>query len=130
MMDTAVKLFAAALCIVLVMVVLRRNSTELILPAILAGGGCILWISMDALSAVGDGIARFAQVAQMDSWMVKCVGKVIGISLLSKLSAELCRSVGEGGVAAFVDTAGTLLALACTLPLAQGVVEMVVGMLS
>ena len=45
------------------------------------------------------------------------------------LTAELCRSAGEGGLAAAVETAGTVLALAVALPLVQGVMELMAEML-
>ena len=41
----------------------------------------------------------------------------------------MCRSAGEGGIASFVETAGTVLALAAALPLVRGVVEMMAEML-
>ena len=37
---------------------------------------------------------------------------------------EICRSAGEGGVAAFVETAGAVLALLVALPLIQAVAQL------
>ena len=49
--------------------------------------------------------------------------------MLTRVTAEVCRCGGESGIAAFVETAGTVLALAVGLPLVQGVLEMIGGML-
>ena len=51
------------------------------------------------------------------------------LSILTRLTAEVCKSAGESGVAAFVETAGTILALAVSLPLVGGVLKMMEGML-
>ena len=42
---------------------------------------------------------------------------------------EVCRAAGEGGAAAFVEVAGTILALAVALPLAEGVRTMMAELL-
>ena len=42
---------------------------------------------------------------------------------------EVCRAAGEGGAAAFVEVAGTILALAVALPLAEGVLTMMAELL-
>ena len=40
------------------------------------------------------------------------------------LGKHICRSAGEGGVAAFVETAGAVLALAAALPLMGAVLAL------
>lgn len=55
--------------------------------------------------------------------------KTVVISVVTKLSCELCRSGGEGGLASFVEFAGVVLALLVAIPLMEGVMTMMVGML-
>ena len=62
--------------------------------------------------------------------MVEPVFKTVVLSILTKLTSEVCRSAGEGGLAAGVETAGTVLALAAALPLVGGVMELMEGMLA
>ena len=50
-------------------------------------------------------------------------------AILAKVTGEVCRAAGEGGAAAFVEVAGTILALAVALPLAEGVLTMMAELL-
>ena len=71
----------------------------------------------------------YAQLAGLDQTVVEPVFKTVVLSILTKLTSEICRSAGEGGLAAAVETAGTVLALAVTLPLVHGVLTLMGEML-
>ena len=55
--------------------------------------------------------------------------KTVGIAVLTKITAELCRDAGEGGIGAFAEVAGGAAALCVALPLAQAVLNMIAGLL-
>jgi stage III sporulation protein AD len=55
--------------------------------------------------------------------------KTVALSILTKLTVEVCRAAGEGGIAAFVETVGTVLALVVALPLVRAVVVLMGSML-
>ena len=48
---------------------------------------------------------------------------------MTRITAELCRSAGEQGTAAFVELAGTVLALLASLPLIRAVTLLMTEML-
>ena len=50
--------------------------------------------------------------------------KTVALALITRVTAEVCRSAGEGGVAAFVETAGAVLALTAALPLMGAVLTL------
>ena len=45
----------------------------------------------------------------------------MGIGVIAKLASAVCKDAGEGGVAAFLETAGAALALLAALPLVEAV---------
>ena len=124
MNETAVKIAVLAVCAVLCAGVVRRGVPEFALLLALGTGVCIVLMMYDALEQVLAAIERLAGIAQLDHWVLSPVIKTVAISVLTKITGELCRCAGEGGIAAFVETAGTILALAVALPLAEGVLEM------
>ncbi|MBQ9973630.1 MAG: stage III sporulation protein AD [Oscillospiraceae bacterium] len=128
-MDTGISVAATALIAVIVLSVLKKNGPEFVIPVVLAAGGCMIYFALDALGRIGASVVAFVRTAQIEPWVVEPVVKVVGVSLVTKVTSEVCRGVGEGGIAAFADTAGTVIALACTLPLARAVMNMVVGVL-
>ena len=86
-----------------------------------------LW--MLALAAEGLGAAmalmrELAGQAGLSEALLEPVVKAVALSILTRLTAEICRSAGEGGVAAFVETAGSALSLMAALPLVRAVAQM------
>ena len=125
MMQGAAVAVTAALCAAVV----RRGAPEIALVLVLAAGVWVLLSVAESLSAVTALMEELSQLAGLDRSVVEPVFKTVVLSILTKLTAEVCRSAGEGGLAAAVETAGTVLALAVALPLVQGVMELMAEML-
>ena len=109
--------------------VLRRGAPELALVVTVLTGVCLLMWAAQALESAMDMLSRLTRLAGLEGALVEPVVKIVGLSIITRVTGELCRSAGEGGIAAFVEAAGTVLALGAALPLVEQVVEMVVGML-
>ena len=109
---------------------LRRNGTEFTLLIMLAAGVWVLMMAAGALGEVVSILSRLTRLSQLDIYVIEPVVKVVGLSVITRVSGEICRTAGEGGIAACVETAGTFLALAAALPLVDAVVEMITRMLT
>lgn len=123
------KVAAAAVSAALCAVVLRKGTPELAFLLTLAAGCWILLMAADGLGAVLALLEELAQVSGLDRAVVEPVAKTVALSLLTRLTAEVCRCAGEGGIAAFVETAGTVLALVVALPLVHSVMDLMGEML-
>ena len=123
-MDTMVKLAAVGVTAVVLAAVLRKNTPELALLLALAAGLWILAAAADGLGAVLALMDELAGQAGLSEVLLEPVVKTVALSILTKLTAEICRSAGETGVAAFVETAGAVLALVVTLPLVRAVAQL------
>ena len=55
--------------------------------------------------------------------VVRPLVKVTGITVVTKLTAEICKDAKEGGIAGAVETAGTVLALVTAAPLLSAVLD-------
>ena len=55
--------------------------------------------------------------------------KTVGIAILTRIAAELCRDAGEGGIAAAAETAGAAAAVLTALPLLRAVLSTITGLL-
>ncbi len=53
------------------------------------------------------------------------VVKVIGITQISHITAELCRDAGERAIAAKLEFCGAAASLLCVLPLAEQALELI-----
>lgn len=118
------KIAAAAVTAALFGTVVRRGSPELALLLTVTAGVWILTAVLDGLGAAAAMAERLAQLAQMDAAVAGPVLKTVVVALVTRITAEVCRGAGEGGLAAFVETAGTILALTAALPLMAAVLTM------
>ena len=123
-MEVRGKIAAAAVTAALFGTVVRRGSPELALLLTVTAGVWILTAVLDGLGAAAAMAERLAQLAQMDAAVAGPVLKTVVVALVTRITAELCRGAGEGGLAAFVETAGTILALTAALPLMAAVLTM------
>lgn len=128
-MEEMGKIAAVAVAAALFGVVLRKSAPELALALTLAAGGLILLAALGAMERVTELMEELADRAGLAPAVLAPVVKTVGIAILTRVSAEVCRDAGESGVAAFVETAGAALALLATLPLLSAVLETVAGLL-
>ncbi len=123
-MEAMAKLTAVGVTAVVLSAVLRKNTPELALLLALAAGLWMLALTVEGLGAVAALIQELADQAGLSEALLEPVMKTVALSILTKLTVEICRSAGEGGVAAFVETAGAVLALTVALPLVRAVAQM------
>ena len=128
-MEAMAKLTAVGVTAVVLSAVLRKNTPELALLLALAAGLWMLALTAEGLGAVAALIQELADQAGLSEALLEPVMKTVALSILTKLTVEICRSAGEGGVAAFVETAGTALALAVAAPLAENVLTLMAELL-
>ena len=128
-MPDMVKIAAIAVAAALCAVVVKKNVAELGMVLALCAGAIILSCSLGALEGVKELMDTLADTAGLSPAVLAPVVKTVGIAVLTRVSAELCRAAKEGGIAAFVETAGAAAALLVSLPLLKTVLSMVTGLL-
>ena len=91
------KLAAVAVTAAVLSGVLRKNTPELALLLVLAAGLWMLALAAGALEAAVALMEELAARAGLTDALLEPVLKVVALSILTRLTAELCRSAGEGG---------------------------------
>ena len=123
-MEAMARLAAVGVTAVVLSAVLKKNTPELALLLVLAAGVWMLAEVAGSLRAAVALMEELAQQAGLSEALLEPVVKTVALSILTKLTVEICRSAGEGGVAAFLETAGTALALLAALPLVRAVAQL------
>ncbi len=95
----------------------------------LAAGMALLALALGALEGVRDLMDTLTETAGLSPAVLAPVIKTVGIAILTRVTAEVCRDAGEGGIAAFTETAGAATALFVAAPLLRAVLETVTGLL-
>lgn len=120
-MELMVRVAAVAVTAAVLGAVLRRHTPELTLLLVLAAGLWMLHLTANALSGGLELLAELSELTGVEEELLRPVVKTVALSLITRLTTELCRGAGEGGIAAFVETVGTVLALGVSLPLIRAV---------
>lgn len=123
------KLSALAVTAALCALVLRKEVPALSAVLALAAGCILLGEAMTALSTIRGQVDALARTAALSPQVWAPVWKTVGVGIVTRLTSAVCKDAGEGGVAAFLETAGTALALLCVLPLAGAVLDALGGLL-
>ena len=118
------KLSALAVVAALCALTLRGKVPELAVVLALAVGVLLLGQAVDAMAAVRGLTDSLAHTAGLSPNVWQPVWKTVGIGVMTRLSSAVCKDAGEGGVAAFLETAGAVLALTVALPLVRAVAQM------
>lgn len=129
-METMVRIAAVGLTAAVLGTVLRRPAPELALLLAVAAGVWMLSLTLEGLGAVAEMMEELAGVCGLSEELLEPVAKTVALSILTRLAAEICRSAGESGLAAFVELGGTVAALVTALPLMRAVAVLMAEMLT
>ncbi|MEG1878351.1 MAG: SpoIIIAC/SpoIIIAD family protein [Pseudoflavonifractor sp.] len=128
-MTDILKIAAIAIISALCAVAVKKNLPELGLVLALAAGLVILSMAMGALQGVRSLLDLLAETAGLAPAILAPILKTMGIAIVTRIAAEICRDAKESGIAAFVETAGAAAALFVAIPLLRAVLDMVTGLL-
>jgi len=128
-MDALAKAAGIAVAGMVCAVLLRKETPELgmVLGMVVAVG--LLIAGMDVFSAVLDFMKGIARMAGLSDDIVLPVVKTAGIAILTKITADICRDAKESAIASGVEIVGAAAGLYVILPLFQGLVDLMTGLL-
>lgn len=128
-MESIVKIAAIAVAAALCAVTVRKQTPELAAAIALTAGALLLGLTLPALESVTGLMETLRETTGIAPAVLAPVVKTVGISIVTKVTAEICRDAKEGGIAAFTETAGAACVLFAALPLVEMVWKVVIGLL-
>lgn len=128
-MESVVRLAAAAVAAALCAVVVKQHAREVGAVLALAAGALLLGAALGAIEEVHALVDELGELIGLSPAVLAPVLKTVGIAILTRIAAELCRDAGEGGIAAAAETAGAAAAVLTALPLLRAVLSTITGLL-
>lgn len=123
------KLAALGVTAALCALILKRGAPELSVALVLGAGVVLLGEAVTALTGIRALADSLSQTTGLSRELWAPVWKTVGIGVVTRLAVAICRDAGEGGVAAFLETAGACVALFAALPLVETVFDTLGGLL-
>lgn len=124
-MAVLIKIAAVAVAGAILGLVIRKNSPEMALMLTISLALTALYLAFDTIKSVTDFVSSLADAAQISPAVLSVVFKAVGISVVTKLSSDVCRDAGQSSVASGIELAGAFAALHVALPLFKTVMDMV-----
>ena len=128
-MEDVLKVAAVAVAGAICAVVVKKSAQEVGIILALTVGVVILTAAMGAVEGVRGLMDDLADTAGLSPAVLAPVIKTVGIVLITRVAAEVCKDAREGGIAAFVEVAGAAMALFVAVPLLRAVLDTLIGLL-
>ena len=123
---------ATCLCVLaaVLALVVKRGSPETALLLVLGAAVAVLLSLGQALEEAVAFLEELGRRSGMPEGLLIPLYKVAGIALVVKVGGGLCADAGESALAAGVETAGSVCALAAALPLLRTVLELLMELMA
>ena len=117
---------AGAVCLIgaLLALILKKSSPDMAFLLVLAVAAVVLAWLQDILRDVTAFLRRMAEASGLAPEVFVPLLKTVGIALISRLGAGLCRDAGEEALATLLEIAAAFGAIWVSLPLLKAVWEM------
>lgn len=121
----------AVICLVgiVLALLLQKNNPELAILLALAVCAGVLIFGLGHMKSVLAMLEQMAQAGGLSSDLLQPLLKTVGIALVSRTGAELCRDADQKAMASVVEAAGAFSAVVVSIPLLGAVWELLRGML-
>lgn len=123
------KIIAICLIGAVLTLLLEKNHPELAILLALSVCAGLLLFGLSRLGTVLSALKQLAQTDGLSSDLLQPLVKTVGIALVTRTGAELCRDAKQGAMASVVEMAGAFCAIIVSLPLLGAVWELLRGML-
>lgn len=110
---------------------LVRNIKPEIAPLVILGGAAVVLITIaDSLFEVSGSVDDMMKLAGIEKENVSVLMKSLGICVVTQFAADICYDNSCSSMAAAVELAGRLGAIALAMPLLQSVARLAIGLIN
>lgn len=128
-METATQVAALAAVGAVCAAAIKKQTPDVALVMTICAATLILTVAMTTFRPILALMDTLAERAGLSAAVLSPVIKTVGVSILTRVTAELCRDAGEGGLASAVEIAGGVCGLLVCLPLFEAVLDLVLDLL-
>jgi stage III sporulation protein AD len=124
-----IKIITVGLATAVACILLRQTKPEIAVVVGICGTVVLLFMVLSGLSNIIGVINSIANKTGIKSEILGSILKIIGIGYLCEIGAGICKDTGSNSVADMVILAGKIMILVVAVPIIQGLVEIVLGIL-
>lgn len=128
-MEIVFKIAAVSICAAVFAAIVKKTEPAIALSLTICAAGIILYAALTPVKEVLDVLSEMSYEAGVSIPALNMVLKTLGISIVTKISSDICKESGLGAAASAVELAGSVTALYVTLPVLKTMLSMIKGLL-
>ncbi|NBJ14987.1 MAG: stage III sporulation protein AD [Dehalobacter sp. 4CP] len=110
--------------------VLKQIKPEIAIQLSILAGVTIFLLIMDKIRLVIDLLQKLADQADISSYYLFIVLKIVGVAYLAELGGQICRDAGENALATKVEIAAKVFVVILAIPIIAAIMESVMKLLA
>ena len=118
-----------ALIVTVIGVVLKQVNKEIALQLTILTGVTIFLLILGKVKIIVDLLQNLADQANISSYYLMIILKIVGIAYLAEFGAEICRDAEERALASKVETAAKVGVLVLAIPIIVAILESLVRLI-
>ncbi len=115
-----------ALIVTVISVVLKQIRPEIALQLSILAGAAIFIMIMSKIKVIVELLQTLADQANISSYYLLIVLKIVGVAYLAEFGAQICRDAGEGALATKIEIAAKIGVIALSIPIIVAITESLV----
>jgi stage III sporulation protein AD len=115
-----------ALIVTIMSVVLKQIRPEIALQLTILAGTLIFILVMNKIKVIVDLLQNLAVQANINSYYLLIVLKIVGVAYLAEFGAQICRDAGEGALASKIELAAKVGVIILAIPIIVAITESLV----
>lgn len=124
-MTILLKAAAVAIAGAVIGMLLKKSAPELSLTLSLGVSLLAAGLGAGLLEELQEVMNMAREQTGLSGAVVGPVYKCVGIGIVTRLAADICKDAGQGAVSSAVELCGTVCALAAALPLVRTLLQMI-----
>jgi len=128
-MDIVTRIVILGILGAILCLLIRKGSPELALVLAIVVSLLVLAFAVQVAGTIVDFVEALAQAVGLSSAVLTPVIRIVGIGIITRLGADVCKDAGQSAIASAIELAGTIAAMYIVMPLMRTVFEMIGGLL-
>jgi stage III sporulation protein AD len=128
-MELIFKAAAISVTAAILSLVIKKDEPSIAL-LVGAGAGCVVLLSvLGIVKSISSFLSELAEATGMSSVALSVVVKTVGIGIISRFAADVCKDSGLNSAASATELAASVAAIYIALPLMKTVFQMIEGLI-
>lgn len=115
-----------ALIVTVFCVVLKQIRPEIALQLSILAGAAVFILILSKIKVIVDLLQTLADQANISSYYLLIVLKIVGVAYLAEFGAQICRDAGEGALATKIELAAKVGVIVLAIPIIVAITESLV----